>query len=77
MPELLDELNVAKGCGTFKKTIKSYKKINLLILDEWLIRPLVAQESYDLLEIVKSRCEDGSSSMGIPSDVLTIENARS
>ncbi len=60
MPELLNELNVAKGCNTFKKTIKSYKKINLLILDEWLIRPLAAQESYDFLEIVESRCEDGS-----------------
>ena len=60
MPELLDELSIAKGCGTFKKTIKSYKKVDLLILDEWLIRPLAAQESYDLLEIVESRCEDGS-----------------
>ena len=59
MPELLDELSIAKGCGTFKKTIKSYKKADLLILDEWLIRPLAAQESYDLLEIVESRCEDG------------------
>ena len=60
MPELLDELSIAKGCGTFKKTIKSYKTVDLLILDEWLIRPLAAQESYDLLEIVESRCEDGS-----------------
>ena len=56
MPELLDELSIAKGCGTFKKTIKSYKKVDLLILDEWLIRPLAAQESYDLLKIVESRC---------------------
>lgn len=60
MPELLDELNVAKGCGTFKKVIKSYKKANLLILDEWLIRTLQPQESYDILEIVESRCEGGS-----------------
>lgn len=60
MPELLDELNVAKGCGTFKKTIKSYQKIDLLILDEWLIRTLAAQEAYDLLEIVEARCEKGA-----------------
>ena len=60
MPELLDELNVAKGTGTFRKTIDHYRKVDLLILDEWLIRPLAAQESYDLLEIVESRCEDGS-----------------
>lgn len=60
MPELLDELSVAKGCGTLKKTIKSYQKVDLLILDEWLIRTLTPQESYDLLEIVESRCEKGS-----------------
>lgn len=60
LPELLDELNVAKGCGTFKKVIKSYQKVDLLILDEWLIRTLSDQESYDLLEIIESRCENGA-----------------
>ena len=29
---------------------------DLLILDEWLIRPLSPQESYDILEIVEARC---------------------
>jgi len=56
MPELLDELNLAKGCGTLKKTIKVFQKVDLLIIDEWLIRCLSAQESYDLLEIIESRC---------------------
>ena len=56
MPELLDELNLAKGCGTFKKTVKSFQKMDLLILDEWLLRCLTPQESYDLLEIIESRC---------------------
>lgn len=60
MLELLDELNVAKGCGDFKKTIKAYQKINLLILDEWLICTLTLQESYDLLEIAESRFTDKS-----------------
>lgn len=60
MPELLDDLNVAKGCGIFKKTIKSYQKVDLLILDEWLIRNLSQQEAYDLLEIVEARCTKGS-----------------
>ena len=60
MPELLDDLNVAKGCGTFRKTIKSYQKVELLILDEWLIRTLEPQEAYDLLEIVETRCKEGS-----------------
>ena len=60
MPELLDELSVARSCGDFKKIVKVYQKVDLLILDEWLIRCLTPQESYDLLEIVESRCKHGS-----------------
>lgn len=56
MPELLDELNIAKGCGELPKLLKAYKKVNLLIIDEWLIRCLTPQESYDLLEIMEARC---------------------
>jgi len=55
MPELLDELNIAMGTGTLAKTLKAYRKVDLLILDEWLIRPLTPQESYNLLEIIESR----------------------
>ncbi|GAB6180368.1 IS21-like element ISPsy14 family helper ATPase IstB [Desulfotomaculum defluvii] len=60
MPELLTELNVAKGLGTFRKVIKSYQKPDLLIVDEWLIRCLTQQESYDLLEIIEARIHRGS-----------------
>ncbi len=60
MPELLVELNVAKGMGTFKKTIKTFQKPDLLIIDEWLIRCLTQQESYDLLEIIEARIHRGS-----------------
>ena len=56
MPELLDELSIARSAGTLKKVLESYKKKDLLILDEWLIRPLSPQESYDMLEIVEARC---------------------
>lgn len=56
MPELLDELNIARGCGELPKLLKGYKKVDLLIIDEWLIRCLTPQESYDLLEIMEARC---------------------
>ena len=56
MPELLDELDMARGCGELQKTLKFYKKMDLLIIDEWLIRRLNPQESYDLLEIMEARC---------------------
>ena len=56
MPELLDELSIARSNGELKKLLKAYKKVDLLIVDEWLIRRLVPQETYDLLEIIESRC---------------------
>ncbi len=55
MPELLDELNLAKAAGEFKKVIRSYQKLDLLILGEWLIRRLTEEESYNLLELVETR----------------------
>lgn len=55
LPELLNDLAVARGEGTYKKVIKEYKKISLLILDEWLLIPLSSVEARDLLEIVEAR----------------------
>ena len=42
LPELLDEFAVAKNeaDGSFRKLINKYKKIELLIIDEWLLTPL-------------------------------------
>jgi len=55
VPELLDELNLAKACGTFKKTVRDFTKVDLLIIDEWLLRCITSQEVHDLLEIFESR----------------------
>ena len=43
------------ACRRFKK-VQYIRMPELLILDEWLIRPLSPQESYDMLEIVEARC---------------------
>ena len=55
--ELLDELSIAKANGEFAKVIKTYKKVDLLILDEWLIRKLTPNDAYNLLEIIETRIE--------------------
>jgi DNA replication protein DnaC len=55
LPDLLDELSVARGEGIFQNVMQGYKKIELLILDEWLLSPLTDSESRDLLEIVEAR----------------------
>ena len=60
MPELLDELTIARAENQFRKVTKAYAKTDLLILDEWLMRPLTLQQSYDLFEIVEARSKHGS-----------------
>jgi DNA replication protein DnaC len=55
LPELLNDLAVARGEGTYKQAIKEYKRISLLILDDWLLIPLSSLEARDLLEIVEAR----------------------
>ena len=60
MPELLDELCYAKANNEFKKVVKAYQKVDLLILDEWLIRCLNPEEFYNLFEIIEARTKHGS-----------------
>ena len=60
LPELLEELALAQAAGEFSKTLKVYRKYDLLILDEWLIRCLTPQESYNLLEVIEARSKKGS-----------------
>ncbi|NLF20320.1 MAG: ATP-binding protein, partial [Clostridiaceae bacterium] len=49
LPELLNDISVARGQGTYKKFMSQLKKIPLLILDEWLLVPLNEGEARDLL----------------------------
>lgn len=60
LPELLTELAIARGNGTFRKVIQQYKKCSLLILDEWLLYPLKETEARDLLEIAEARHKTSS-----------------
>ena len=60
LPDLLDELAVARGEGVFKKVMKQYKGVKLLILDEWLLTSLKSNEARDLLEIIEARHQTGS-----------------
>lgn len=62
LPELLDELTLAKlaADGSYRKLIKKYTKVNLLILDEWLLTNLSTDEAAILLEITESRHKTAS-----------------
>ena len=55
LPELLEDLAIARGQGSFKKSIAQLKKYNLLIIDEWMLVSLSETEARDLLEIIHAR----------------------
>jgi DNA replication protein DnaC len=60
LPELLVDLSIARGDGTYRKVIAQYQKYGLLILDEWLLTPLDGGAARDLLEIIEARHENAS-----------------
>jgi DNA replication protein DnaC len=60
LPELLGELAVARGENTFRTVIVRYKKVRVLVLDEWLLYPLKNSEARDLLEIIEARVHVGA-----------------
>lgn len=54
---LLDELRIARGDGSYSKTLRQLARFDLLILDDFGIKPLSQNERHDLLEIIEDRHE--------------------
>lgn len=57
LPDLLEEFKVAKykADGSYSKLVRSYTKVDVLILDEWLLFELSNEEARLLLEIINAR----------------------
>ena len=60
LPDILVEIAMARGNGTYRDVMQKYKKIPLLILDEWLLYPLKEDEARDLLELIETRNQNAS-----------------
>lgn len=60
LPDLLNEYAVAKALNTQNKVKTAYAKLDLLIIDEWLLRPLPESEAYDLLELIDACSRKGA-----------------
>lgn len=60
LPDLLNEFQVARTLGTYEKVRSDYAKKDLLIIDEWLQRPIAENESYELLEIIEACSKKGA-----------------
>lgn len=57
LPELLDEFISVKNeaNGSFRRLIKKHKKVELLIIDEWLLPAIPEEHTLTLFEIIESR----------------------
>lgn len=60
LPDLLVEIAIARGNGTYREYMKKLKTVKLLILDEWLLYPLKEHEARDVLEIAEARTKVSS-----------------
>lgn len=59
VPDFLNELAIAHGEATLKTVINAYQKIDLLILDEFLLRSVFSEQTRELLEIIEARSING------------------
>ena len=62
LPELIDELKAAKyeADGSYRKLVTKYRKFKVLILDEWLLSSLSAEDSLHVFEIIEARLKNAS-----------------
>ena len=54
-PILFDELAIAKADGSRRRRLFALAKVDLLILDDWGLFPLTAEQSRDFLDILDDR----------------------
>jgi DNA replication protein DnaC len=69
VPRLLNELAIAHADGSFASLLARLSKLDLLVLDDFLIGPLKDQERRDLVEILEDRY--GHSSTVITTQIPT------
>jgi DNA replication protein DnaC len=60
LPALMQDLDLARHDGRYKKIMRSLAKAELLILDDLGIAPMSAEQLRDLLEIIDERYQKGS-----------------
>ncbi|MEW5934723.1 MAG: IS21-like element helper ATPase IstB [Bacillota bacterium] len=55
VPRLLSELAIARADGSYASLMNKLAKTEVLVLDDWGITPLGAQECRDMLEVIDDR----------------------
>ena len=54
-PRLLEDLALARADGRYPRLLKTLARVQLLILDDWGVTPMTADQRRDLLEVIDDR----------------------
>lgn len=60
VPRLTEELALARIAGTFARTLEKISRVDVLVLDDFLLAPMKDSEKRDLLEILVDRYDHSS-----------------
>jgi DNA replication protein DnaC len=60
LPRLFSDLAIAKGDGRYGQLLVRYSRIDVMVLDDWGVAPMTAENRRDLLEILDDRYEKKS-----------------
>lgn len=55
LPDLLYDLDIARSKGNYKKKLRALSRIELLIIDEFLLTPTTTEQQSDILELLELR----------------------
>jgi DNA replication protein DnaC len=54
-PRLLEELAIARVDGRFGRLMASWARVEVLVIDDFLLRPLTSDQAADMLEVIEDR----------------------
>jgi DNA replication protein DnaC len=57
LPRLLDDLAIARADGRLRRLLSSWARVEVLLLDDFLLRPLTPDQAADLLEVIEDRSQ--------------------
>jgi DNA replication protein DnaC len=60
VPRLLEELALARAAGEYSSLLGKLSRIDVLVLDDFLLNPMNDVERRDLLEVVEDRYDKSS-----------------
>ena len=63
-PRLLDELAIARADGRLPRLMATWARVDVLVIDDFLLRPLAPDQAADLLEVIEDR-------VGLRSTIVT------